>query len=419
MTRFGVPKPIARINVARVGRRGLVLAALGMLFLPASALGGGRGFSRAARLSVTPAPAGTSWYQGWPMDQHDPQHTNRAGVVGPTTPRLQWSRPGFAPELVGPEGDIYGTERGRVEAVDSRGRLRWSLRPNLEPVAVAPNGDLLAMGFTPTGSTDAGTVLVAYRPSGRRDWRVRPFGTRKGPPSAVVSSGGRLYAPLSRTLAGTRPSPTGYGDGYGTATVVVGPRGRVKRILPGAAEIALGHNGDIYAYSPDYRLERFDPAGRLLWRKPACALNTCGDLVVGPNDEVFTISPSGITAYSSRGQRLWTYAAAWIFGEMPDGGLLVGNSHTVTALSAGGVPLWSVDLGGNPAGFAAVTIDALGKCYVGVGNGTLRVISAEGKLLSTVSVGQRGPDWSGVPAAILGPSGDLLVDGPNGLMAYR
>jgi len=103
----------------------------------------------------------------------------------------------------------------------------------------------------------------------------------------------------------------------------------------------------------------------------------------------------------------------------PDGSLLVAGRTRLEAVSPVGKRLWSVRVGRTIGSYSrpSLAVDAAGTSYVGASDGKLRIISANGRLVSTLSVGPASTqEVASVVTSVLGPGGRLIVNGTDGVL---
>jgi outer membrane protein assembly factor BamB len=141
----------------------------------------------------------------------------------------------------------------------------------------------------------------------------------------------------------------------------------------------VGRHGTIYlGYGT--RLVAFTPSGKLEWRRK---------------------EPDGALGLAERA----------------DGTILVVGRSTLTAARSNGSRIWSVRVGRSRGQFQipSLIVDAVGTSYVGNADGRLRIISKSGKVLTSLAVNGRTHNGV-VPDALLGPDGELVVNGADGVL---
>jgi outer membrane protein assembly factor BamB len=271
-------------------------------------------------------------------------------------------------------------------------------------MVLTPRGDVVWLGTVGRSEPRA----VALSPSGKRLWKINPFGYTKGLVSLAVVPG-RLYA----TIVGpATPLSTRYID-----INIVGDHGQLKRhfSVPPSSP-AIGPTGTIY-YDPQGGLQAISPRGRVLWRRQ---LGFSAAPMVGKDGVVYAKAGTVLVAYSPSGKRLWRITepdGALSLAERGDGTILVLGEQSVSAVQSNGKPEWTVDVGKTvgPDERGSLIVDAAGKAYVGTAAGQVKVVSQSGRLLSSESAGgKQNPPMS--PPLMLGPSGKLVVNGTDGLL---
>jgi outer membrane protein assembly factor BamB len=253
-----------------------------------------------------------------------------------------------------------------------------------------------------------GTVAIAVRPDGSVAWTIAPFGVAKGS-VALLSEDNLFYAPIHGPHNGTGSEPY-------IGLNVVSPQGQVIRHMPQTFYTpALGNDGTIYDESP---LKAIDPSGRVLWMRRKAA--TVGPLI-GRHGTIYVGEGTALAAYTPSGRLRWrlrwrdnTLALA----ERADGDLLVAGRTRLATVRPDGRRLWSVRIRKSAGRNVdrSLIVDAAGTSYVGTDDGKLRIISRNGRPVTTLSVGPNNQAAAIAPRSILGPDGRLLVNGIDGVL---
>jgi len=373
-----------------------------------------------------PPPLASAWLQGWPMDGHDPQRTDRSPAMGPAHPRLLFTRRHVGVGLIGPDGAMYGGKvtKGRYIplALDQSGRQRASYHLPLSLVGVASNSTLYGIGFNvpkghkgPASTGEAATA--GFLPNGKLLWKIQPSGLLKGS-EPLVAPDGTLYAPFE-------------GSGPEFAGLDLISRDGEQRYLQKETPfwtVALASSGTIYAltFSHDTNgsyVEAVDQTGQILWQHALqVSLETwgiCRCLMVGRSGVLYATDGSDLLAYTSSGGLLWRLHdknGVLALAERLDGTLVVAGHHALHALSVDGRVLWTASIGttGRSDGLPKLIVDAAGTTYVGTGDGKVRIFSDGGALLATLSAGRHKPFM--VPSSRLAAIGRLVINGTDGTL---
>lgn len=230
-----------------------------------------------------------------------------------------------------------------------------------------------------------------------------------------MTESGNLYAPFE-----------GPGDVL-AGLDLISPGGKARYIQRGPAffTAALAPSGTIYALTYSHvsdtsYVEALDPTGTILWQHP---LDVSVEefpgprLLVGNDGTLYATDGGDLLAYDPAGHFLWRFRKpdkALALAERADGVLLIAGQRVLDAVSPQGTRLWHRKIGTGKSLFSSLIVDAAGKAYVGTGDGRLSVFSADGGLLSRVTVGPSSPISS--PVSLLGPDGTLIVNGTDGRM---
>jgi outer membrane protein assembly factor BamB len=347
------------------------------------------------------------------MQGHDPQRTSRSPATGPTHPHLLFTRRGFFAVLIGPKGDLYGTVPSRtgIVALDAGGRQQWAVRGCCgegSPV-LAADGTVFDYGSstTPEAASTNGTEAIAIGPAGTVAWRITPFGLAKG--AISLASNGAIFAPVIGPHNGTGTEPY-------IGLNVISWQGRVTVHLPVAYAPALAPNGTIYEASIG-QLTALAPGGAVVWQRRLPSSPPSGPLV-GQGGIVYLGYGTKLVAYSPSGRLLWSLRrreAPLALAERADGVVLMAGRTRLSAVSATGKQLWTTRIGktADPYYRPFLVVDASGKAYVGSGDGRVRVVTAGGHVVASL---RAGPAHRGIPTALLGPDGKLIVSGTDGVL---
>jgi outer membrane protein assembly factor BamB len=98
--------------------------------------------------------------------------------------------------------------------------------------------------------------------------------------------------------------------------------------------------------------------------------------------------------------------------------MLAADRSGVSAISSGGRRLWHRTLGRPPTtpySTPSIAVDALGRAYVGTGDGMVRALAPNGTLLWTLRAGAP-TRFGAIPSLALGPDGALLVVGTDAVL---
>jgi outer membrane protein assembly factor BamB len=262
-----------------------------------------------------------------PVSAHTP-----AGDLLWRSPRL-----GVGPEASngelrpGPDGSVYVSGDWGLSALDSSGRLRWSV-----PLSMEDNPGALALG--PDGTVYFGLLqgttatLVARRPDGQTLWQ-RPLAA---PANRVAVTGDGTVIVLQGLT-----SPEG-----GTALLAVAPDGSERWTLPTGRDtngMAIGADGTVYLV--DARgIQRADgllvpgvlraigPDGSVRWTYRDRVANA--DPIVGGDGTIY-VGGSPLVALHPDGTRAWAFPPA----SRPIVPTAIGGDGTLFAEGGGGAML--------------------------------------------------------------------------------
>jgi outer membrane protein assembly factor BamB len=262
---------------------------------------------------------------------------------------------------------------------------------------------------TSEATSTNGTEVIGIQPNGQVAWRITPFGLGKGA-IPFVSQEGLLYLPVVGPHNNTGSEPY-------IGLDVVTTQGAVLKHLPTAFAPALSPNGNILDANAG-RLTASNLSGVVLWTRKLPSSRTVGP-IVGQDGKVYVSANKILYAYTSSGTVLWTKKIvdqALAIAQRADGVLLVASRTRLRAVGVRGKQLWGVLVGKTPGQYAkpSVIVDATGTSYVGSGDGIVRIISLQGRILARLQVGGVKPN--AVPTALLGADGKLFVNGTDGVL---
>ncbi len=366
-----------------------------------------------SRAASTGASCST-WLRGWLMPGHDPQRTSRSDAVGPAHPRLLFQRPSTSIEAVGPDGAMVGSgqagSQSLVVDLSPKGQLLWRYPFSGEQTVIEPNGTVVTVGFTtvPAGSADAAAVALSAQ--GKLLWKIQQFGLYKGA-EPLVTERNVYFAPVIGPHDGS-PSQKYIGLN------LISSRGWVLRRLAPMFHPALDQ-GNLIVDDSTTTLRAVDRRGHPVWKTKLQELDfDTLRPVVAADGTIFTGYRQQIVAYTSSGHLRWRVRktdGALALALRADGILLVAGRDRLDAIRTNGTRLWSTAIGYSsaqyPAAWPSLATDAAGKAYVGSGDGRVRVVSATGQVLATVSAG--GYRDGSTPSLLLGPDGRLMVSGAD------
>jgi outer membrane protein assembly factor BamB len=408
-----------------------------------------------ALVSINPLGPGAIGQQGppssaagaWPMIGHDAQRTGLSASAGPLHPRLTWSyRGAFGAPLIGPDGAVYVWASGGLVALTAAGQRLWTA-PLQEFLGGPPalgadgivrvSGEISGLTGAAMSSQNPHMAIVGLSPGGRPRWMIRALGWATVPQSVPFSKGeaplvapsGLLYMPFVGPVY--RPSEN-------TGVEMIASSGKpLRRLLSGwAGTIALGRDGSVYLMGADMGrhnegdagLAATRPDGSVRWVR-AVAGPMSGEVIVGRDGTIYASDGSGlgpgdsgeILAYTPAGRLLWrlgTRGGIAALAQRADGVVVAATATDLSALSPRGARLWRYALGHASAPVntpPSLAVDAVGRAYVGSGDGAVQAFSPAGVLLwslHTTDAAHR----SGIPLLALGPAGRLAVTGADGVL---
>ncbi len=337
--------------------------------------------------TITPTPTRTPTPLPWPMFRRDARHTGTSPYKGPLIPRFQWSyATGGAVDsspAVGSDGTVYvGSEDANLYAVGSRGSLQWSFATGGE---LSSSPAITGTGTVYIGSWD-NALYAVDRAAGAAQWSYL--------------TGDRVHS-----------SP------------------------------ALGTDGALYFGSYDARLYALDSGGSLRWTYATGSGIHSSPAVGGAGRIAFGSRDNRVYLLNSNGTLLWSYATGGAVNSSPalgtDGSVFVGSDDLyLYRLRSDGAFGWSFRTLGNvrtspdrlrrgrllrrvqdrlsprfrrhPQGvvrdgrriLSSPALDALGRVYLGSGDGSFYILDSTGALL-----------WSYVAAGAIESSPGLSSDG--------
>ncbi|HEX6506905.1 MAG TPA: hypothetical protein VF221_04665 [Chloroflexota bacterium] len=368
--------------------------------------------SHAPPATAAPLHAAPDWLAGWSMNGHDPQRTNRSPATGPLQPHLIFQRTGVYVRYIAPDGNLYGGisegEGTQLQeaAFSPTGGIRWSHLARVE-------GQFVGLGPTGTVFQIDNMQASGYSARGKRLWKTQTLGLLKGV-SPLVTGANQLYAPIV--------GPHGYSTRIGIN--IVSGTGNLLQLFPGDwRSPAMSLAGVLYLFTQSStELQARSPTGALLWQvdvggTPAALL----DPLVGKDGTVYVGNGTHLVAVTPDGQTRWTANKAdgvLALAERADGSILSAGTNTLDAFSPDGTLLWSVPIGQSSDQLASywpsLIVDAAGTAYVGSGDGIVRVISSEGKLVGQLPAGGHRSDFP--PQVLLGADGRLIVNGSDDVL---
>ncbi len=365
------------------------------------------------------ALATSSWLRGWPMVGHDPQRSYDSPFLGPTHPLLLWSRAGFySLPAITPHGTIVAVTEHGLLALGLLGHHRWRLRAIVDsPPALTPDGTIIINATLALNANGPGSMSVlAVGQNGHLVWQVRR-GRLTKLSAPAVDRNGVIYMPY-------------VGPWKAAELDIVSQSGKVlHRVQPGFSfdAVALGRDGTVYATVDDLVHQSFDglealrPGGSIRWRHPSSAQDS-GPLVSG-DGTVYVVdspddgSPGWLLAYRPSGDLRWRLRirdGAATLAERADGTILVAGRFGADTFAAAGKRLWHLRFARPAYRSPSLIVDAAGTAYVGAGDGTVLIVSRQGRVLDRLKVGRNSRYQ--VPTCVIGPGGRLVVVGADGTL---
>ncbi|GAC1435541.1 MAG: hypothetical protein NVSMB65_09530 [Chloroflexota bacterium] len=398
----------------------------------------------------TGAQQPAAWAAAWPMVGHDPRRTNRGTGSGPLRPHLVFGTRGIVGlPLIGPDGNLYGWGQHGVVALRPDGHPLWIARltpgEGSQP-ALTPTGQLVVNGMDLAAPQGPALVVQAVAaPTGRPIWTLRtlPWTRQMG---GAIAIGGRMV-PMGPSLPnskGAAPLVEANGTIFmpflgpsrpNTGMEMIAPNGRpLRQLAPGfpPQSLAQAADGSVYAVGGDGTLAlaavRLD--GSLRWQRSlGFRPGALTGILVGRSGTIYATDGESsraangeVVAYAPTGRLLWrvTDAGTGTLAERADGSLLVASDRRLTALSPAGAELWRRSLGHQataPHSLPTVAVDGRGHAFVGTAEGLIYALDRDGSVLWTTRV---GPSGFVSAACVLGPAGQLVVIGTDGILrAYR
>jgi outer membrane protein assembly factor BamB len=345
---------------------------------------------------------------GWPMFQHDPQHTGRSDVNGPaslpTKKQLSFSQ-SWGPAVVGADATVYFQSQGLV-AVAPTGAAKWSF-----PVANAILGATPALdGMGAVYAGDATTTMFALGAAdGTKHWETSALPKGIATPVTVAPDGTVHFAHGGTMFALGADGASKWSVSAGS--LVVG-----HAVAPDGTVYVSSDNGtpDFVALAPDGNQKWTLAAEDGVWTHPT----------VGPDGAVYFQTATSLYAVSPAGKVAWTapLPAPSMAGTAStpgpviaaDGTIVVATGEVVAAFAPSGDQKWVRSFAGETFAGAAMGLD--GTTYAvaarfssGTPTGSLRAIALDGTVRWAV--------LDGLPALIvppaIGPDGTLYVGTPS------
>jgi outer membrane protein assembly factor BamB len=302
--------------------------------------------------------------------------------------------------------------RLRLAAFLPNGKRLWDHRAEAEGqiVSVAPTGLIYQID---------GMKASGYSPRGVHLWRTRTLGLLKGS-WPLVTGDSRLHALIV--------GPHGYSRRLGMN--LISARGKVLGLISldsGIGTPALGTNGVLYLTtvraddSGQYRysLQARGAHGVVVWAHdlgpsvtPVAGpmIGHDGTVYVGINDSLLAFTATGQPASQVRVDEPILAVA-----ERPDGSIVAAGDHRLSSIDRQGSIQWAQLVTQAPAGQIlggpTLAVDGAGKVYLGSYDGMVRVISPDGKSISTLFAG--GYQYGEAPSVLLDPKGRLIVSGSD------
>lgn len=326
--------------------------------------------------------------KGWPMFQHDPQHTGRSSYEGITkNPVIRWVSDGSSFAISG-AGRIYVGNESWLVALNTEGLVLWSFSPTRgefsSPPALGPNGTIY-IGLE--------NYLLAINPNGTEKWRVKiadkAYHGVKAPP--VISSEGTIYIT----------------DGEHELTAI-NSQGKVKWSFEKIREESVPALGptEKTIYIPGHRgdsLYAIDPNGSLKWKfSPKERGRTASTPTVGKDGTIYIGFGDDLYAITSKGTSKWVYKTGGEIGQSgaspaigPAGTIYFGSDDAhYYALNPDGTTKWILNTQGDRVGEVSPIVGSKGIVYLSmdVKNGSyIYAINPDGTEKWRILIDQRSP----------------------------
>ena len=338
--------------------------------------------------TITPTPTRTPTPLPWPMFRRDARHTGTSPYKGPLIPRFHWSyATGGAVDsspAVGSDGTVYvGSEDANLYAVSSRGSLQWSFATDGE---LSSSPAITGTGTVYIGSWD-NALYAVERAAGAAQWSYLT-GDRVHSSPALGTDGALYFGSYDARLYAL--------DSGGSLrwTYATGSGIHSSPAVGGAGRIAFG--------SRDNRVYLLNANGTLLWSyatgaavASSPALGTDGSVFVGSDDlYLYRLRSDGAFGWSFR--TLGNVRTSPAIGS--GGGVCFAAHTTVYSLNSNGTLRGSFETGGEI--LSSPALDALGRVYLGSGDGSFYILDSTGALL-----------WSYVAGGAIESSPGLSSDG--------
>jgi len=325
----------------------------------------------------------------WWMFHHDPQHTGRSSITGPSSLLQKWAfnTNGFPPNpAIGSDGTIYADSSDhKLYAINQDGTSKWAFTTE---GSISSSPAIGEDGTIYVGSKDH--HLYAITPDGTQKWSFDLGGLIYASPA--IGDDGTIYIHRSGCFYAVNPDGTlkwkfSFPEGgYDESSSAIGKDGT---IYLGTDE---GVNaGSLYAFSPDGKLQWRHLFGDSIFSSPA--IGSDGTIYVGSNDhKLYAINPNGI--------QLWAFTTGASIYSSPsigsDGTIYVGSlDHKLYAINSNGTKLWAFPTGASI--YSSQAIGADGTIYVGSDNiyavnptGTLKSIFTNGNDKGSPTIGANG-----------------------------
>lgn len=340
----------------------------------------------------------------WPMFRGGPAHTAQTSIVGPHALVTKWDYAGVGGEgaggiVVSAGGRIiYGTDAGRVHAVEPTGARAWMVQlPGqiMGSPALARDGTIYV-------STNQGALHALAPSDGAQRWRFLAGrgGQTRGSPT-VAPDGTIYHAFPSGLLHAINP------DGTGRWSVMLGIGGGYAA----GASPALGLDGTIYApeiSNDPVKLFAITPAGEIRWTVPVDKTLEASAVVMPSGDILFggrRIAPDGTVV----GRIPF---GPWGVSLGPGDRMYSGTGGVLLALPLGVGTGWAV--AGPTNGVPPPLVGGAGLVYVaGWDPNWAFVVNASGSLVSQDS------ESRGLDTPAIGADGTLYAAHGNGIRAYQ
>lgn len=432
----GAPCRRTRLRRRAVRRRALALAAVLLAIVVPRARGDERCSIEERTLlcpdanPACPAGAGPA-SSAWPLFQHDPQHTGRSDLVGPSCNRVvwRWSATGefLSAPTIGADGDVLvGTARAPVCAIDpATGTTRWCDTDQEGRLADRSSPAVAATGTVYVGTRDNDLWAIAPQPAPPAQvlWRQKVCTDGDVTTSPTIGPDGVVYMGSDSLGAGWM-----FAMCPGTTRQVkwcARLGGGVKNVSPalspdGATLYVTSRGTTLHALDAATGVERWQ---RLLERRRNAARwpnytpvvdPASGKIYVGFDDGLFEVTPDGTARllFTPGKERIESPPALGADGTLYLGASRGGLSSTFYAVRPDGTVRWSYPIPPGPGRFRnnQAVIDAAGTVYVAVKN-TVYAFAPDGDGHGNAVVRWRFDEATSVyqSSPIIGAPGRLYV----------